>query len=218
MRDVRILLRPLGSPLPLGFTGLAGATFVLAGLQLGWVATTETWTVALVMVTFAAPLQAVTSVLGFLARDVVAGTGMGLLAATWLTVGLTKLGSASGTTSDALGLLLLLAATGLLLVVVSAGVGKLLASLVLTVAALRFLATGLYQLTASSAWETTAGVTGLVLTAVALWAVLAFASEDSLLRPLLPTLRSGPGRTATEGTLADEERGLRHEPGVRRML
>ena len=29
-------MRPLASPLPLGFLGLAGAPFVLAGLPLGW--------------------------------------------------------------------------------------------------------------------------------------------------------------------------------------
>jgi hypothetical protein len=31
----RIVLRPIGSPLPLGFLALAGATLLVSGLQLG---------------------------------------------------------------------------------------------------------------------------------------------------------------------------------------
>jgi uncharacterized protein len=56
------------------------------------------------------PLQLLASILGFLARDVVAGTGMGLLAGTWLSVALVTLESAPGSTNDALGLFRLLAA------------------------------------------------------------------------------------------------------------
>jgi uncharacterized protein len=36
--------------------------------------------VALILIAFVFPLQLVASILGFLARDVVAGTGMGVLA------------------------------------------------------------------------------------------------------------------------------------------
>ena len=37
----RVYLRPLAGPLSIGFLGLAVATFVVAGLNLGWVAVTE---------------------------------------------------------------------------------------------------------------------------------------------------------------------------------
>ncbi len=40
----------------------------------------------------------------FLARDVVAATGMGLLAGTWASVGLMKLTGMPGAVSDPLGL------------------------------------------------------------------------------------------------------------------
>ena len=30
------MLPPIGNPLPLGFLGLAGATLLVSGLQLGW--------------------------------------------------------------------------------------------------------------------------------------------------------------------------------------
>ncbi len=78
----RIVVRPLGSPLPLGFVGLSGGTFVLAGLQLGWVPTAQAHAVALVLLAFVFPAQALASVLGFLCRDAVAATGMGVLAGT----------------------------------------------------------------------------------------------------------------------------------------
>jgi hypothetical protein len=36
--SARIVLRPIASPLPLGFLALAGGTLLLSGLQLGWLA------------------------------------------------------------------------------------------------------------------------------------------------------------------------------------
>jgi uncharacterized protein len=35
-RAARIVLRPIGNPLPLGFLALAAATLLVSGLQLGW--------------------------------------------------------------------------------------------------------------------------------------------------------------------------------------
>src|SRR5438105_4119401 len=78
-RATRIVLRPLANPLPLGFLALGAGTFVLAGLQLGWIAPTEGHAVALILLAFVFPLQFLASLLGYLTRDVIAGTGMGLL-------------------------------------------------------------------------------------------------------------------------------------------
>jgi uncharacterized protein len=77
----RVTLRPIAGPLALGFFGLAAATFVMSGLQLGWVDSTEGKQVALCILAFTVPLQFTASLLGFLARDGVAATGMGVLAA-----------------------------------------------------------------------------------------------------------------------------------------
>jgi uncharacterized protein len=70
------------------------------------------------------PLQLVASVFGFLARDVVAGTGMGILAGTWLAVGLILLTGEPGSTSDALGLFLLIAAVAMLVPASAAAIGR----------------------------------------------------------------------------------------------
>ena len=36
MNETRIVLRPIGNPLPLGFLALAAGTLLVSGLQLGW--------------------------------------------------------------------------------------------------------------------------------------------------------------------------------------
>ena len=83
----RMTLRPIAGPLALGFFGLAAATFVMSGLQLGWVEPTEGKQVALCILAFTVPLQFTASLFGFLARDGVAATGMGLLSGIWAASG-----------------------------------------------------------------------------------------------------------------------------------
>lgn len=208
----QVFLRPLGTPLPLGFLGLTGGTVSVAGLELGWVAPVEGGHVGLILLAFSVPLQFLTSVLAFLARDPVIGTGMGVLAGTWLATGLTLLTSPPGATSDALALLLFVSAASLLVPIVSAGAGKLTASAVLSVACVRFAVTGVYELTDLSGWKTAAGWCGVALAAVAVCAALAFESEATRGRPLLPTLREDPQRDPMMST------GIESEPGVHKRL
>lgn len=208
----QVFLRPLGTPLPLGFLGLVGGTFTVAGLELGWVAPTEGGHVGWILLAFAVPLQFLTSVLAFLARDAVIGTGMGVLAGTWLATGLTLLSSLPGAVSDALALLLFVSAAALLVPIVSAGASKLTASAVLSVACVRFAVTGVYELTGLSGWKTAAGWCGVALAAVAVCAALAFESEAARGRPLLPTLREDPERNPMMAA------GVEQEPGVHKRL
>jgi uncharacterized protein len=217
-RAARIVLRPIANPLPLGFLALAGGTLVLSGLQLGWVAPEEGRNVALILLAFVVPLQLLTSVFGYLGRDVAAGTGMGILAGTWLSIALVKLDNPAGATSDALGLLLLLAGVAMLVPASVAGTGKLVPAAVLTVAALRFATSGMHQLTASTTWEDVAGMVGLVLCALAVYAALAMAVEDAGDRTLLPLLRRSSGRRATEDGFEQQTEHLEHEAGVRQQL
>src|SRR5690606_27446922 len=98
----RVVLRPLANPLPLGFLALAAATTVVAAQQLRWVPLEEGPVVGLVLLAFVFPTQLLASVLGFLARDLAAGTGMGLLAGTWLSVALVSLAAPFGLTSRVL--------------------------------------------------------------------------------------------------------------------
>jgi uncharacterized protein len=217
-RAARIVLRPIGNPLPLGFLALAGATLVVSGLQLDWLQPADGKDVALILIAFVFPLQLLVAVFGYLGRDVVAGTAMGLLAGTWLSVGLVKLTSAPGSTSDALGLFLLVAAIAMLIPAAAAGSGKLIPLGVLATTALRFATTGLYELTASPTWQDIAGITGLALCALALYAALAMALEDAQRETSLPVLRRGLGRTSLEGNLNDQLAHIEKEAGVREQL
>jgi uncharacterized protein len=202
----RVFLRPIGNPLPLGFLGLAGGTLLVSGLQLGWLDKSQGQDVALILIAFVFPLQFLTAVIGYLGRDVVTGTGMGVLAGSWLSIALVMLTSPPGSTGDALGLLLLLSAVGLAIAATAATAGKLVATAVLGTAAVRFACTGMFELTASGTWEDIAGVVGLVLLALGVYAALAIALEDARHAPALPTGRRGPGP------------GVEEEPGIRPQL
>jgi uncharacterized protein len=215
----RIMLRPIGNPLPLGFLALAGGTLLLSGLQLGWLAPEQGHDVALILIAFVFPLQLLASVFGYLARDVVAGTGMGLLSGTWLSIALVTItADKPGATSDALGMFLLLAGLAMLVPATAAATGKLVPAAVLFTTAARFGLTGLYQLTASGVWEDVAGVTGLLLCAVAVYAALALALEDARRQTVLPVGRRGSGRESVGGDLDRQLIGIEHEAGVREQL
>lgn len=216
--ETRIVLRPLASPLPLGFLGLAAATFVVSGLNLGWVDASEGRDVALVVVAFTVPLQFLAAVIGFLARDGIVATAMGLLSGIWLGQALVLQGAEPGSTSDALGLFLLVGGVAMLVPASGAAGAKLVPAAVLTTAAVRFLVTGVYQLTASAAWKEAAGIVGLVLTVLALYAAWAALLEDVEDVHELPFGRRRRAKQATgEGASAAGTSILR-EPGVRGQL
>jgi succinate-acetate transporter protein len=202
--DTHVVLRPLASPLPLGFLALVLATVPFAAVQLGWVPPTEGRIAALAAVAATVPLQLVAALIGFLARDVAAATGMGVLAGTWGTVGLTTLTSPPGATSKGLGVLLV-AAGICMFVPAAAASAKLIPASVMGLAGVRFLVTGGYELSASAPWKTAAGWVGLALGALALYAALALALEGSAGRTLLPLGRRQGGPHAGE-------------PGVRPVL
>jgi uncharacterized protein len=214
----RVNLRPIASPLPLGFLALAVGTFTIAGVQLSWIPAAQSRDAGLAILTFVVPLQAVSFILGFLARDSAAGTGMALQAGGWFSIGLATYTGRPGQASPALGLVLVGAATVLLVPAATASLTKVLAGLVMVLTSARFYLTGASYLSSGTDWKQAAGIVGLVLAAVALYAGLAFELEDNRRATLLPTLRRGPGRTALAGNLAEEVSGVQHEAGVRRTL
>jgi succinate-acetate transporter protein len=214
----RVVLRPIASPLPLGFLALAGATMLVSGLQLDWLGVDQGKPVALILIAFVVPLQVVASVLGFLARDGAAATGMGILAGTWLSVALVMLAGRPGATSDALGLLLLVASVAMLVPASAALRGKLVPAAVLCTTSLRFLLTGLFQLTASGSWADAAGAVGLFLGALAVYAAFALELEDAARHTLLPVGRRGAGASALTADLDGQLSNVAREPGVRTQL
>ena len=213
-----VTLRPIAGPLALGFFGLAAATFVTSGLQVGWVEPTEGKQVALCILAFTVPLQFTASIFAFLARDGVAATGMGLLSGIWAALSLVTLVGKPGSTSDALGLFLLVAGLAMWAPACSALASKRVVALVLGTAGLRFVITGVYQLTSNVAWENTAGVIGLALAAIAVYAAYAAEFEDVLKRPVLPLGRRGRGKVAVNGSYGEQIAKVANEPGIRQQL
>lgn len=196
-----VFLRPIGSPLTVGLSGLAIASLVQSGLDLGWISKLDTRQVGVVLLAVPFILQLVACVFSYLARDGAAGAAVGVLSTTWLAIGLIHITSAPGLTSGALGLLLLSAGGVLVLSATAVAVAKPLVGLVFALAAVRFALSGIYELTANGSWEDVAGVVGLVVCGLAAYSVLAFELEGQQRRPVLPTFR----RTG----------GAFHEAGVR---
>lgn len=214
----RVFLRPIANPFALGFLGLAGATLTLGALQLGWIPADQRGQVALIILV-AAPLPLfVSSVFGFLGRDDIAATGMGWMAATWLAYGLIEVSTPPGSTSTALGVFLLVAASGCLLNAAAGGRAKGVAAAVMALVGARFLLSAVYELSASGGWKDAAGWVGVVLCPAALYGGLALAMEDLQRRPVLPTLRSAQARRMFGEPLAAQVRDVAGEAGVRREL
>jgi succinate-acetate transporter protein len=199
----RVFLRPIGSPLALGMAGLVGASLVVSGLELGWIASNQRGGAGLMLVAFAFPLQFAASLLAFAARDGAAGTALGILAGTWLATGLTYLSSGADATSGALGLLLLASAAALACTAAGTATGKLVPALIFVLVALRFAGAGIHELGGGEFWQDAAGIVGLVVVALAGYTVAAAVLEDARGSTVLP--------------LARRER-VEQEPGVRAQL
>jgi len=210
----RVFLRPIGSPLTIGMSGLAIASLVQSGYDLGWVAKSQAAQVGLVMLAVPFILQLLASVFSYLARDGAAGTCTGILSTTWLAMGLLHL-SDPGRTSGALGLLLLAAAGVLGLSALAVAGGKLLPGTVFMLSAVRFALAGIYELSSNGSWQNAAGVVGLVVCGLAAYSALAFELEGQQRRTVLPTFRRARGERSLSGDWGEQLDGVVHEPGVR---
>lgn len=214
----RIVLRPLATPLPLGFLGLFVATGVMAGLELGWVPKDQGHVLSIGILLLTVPVQLIACVYGFLVRDLVAGTGMGVLAGTWGLIAVTTLLSPPGAMSAGLGLFLVMAGTALCVPAAAAGQSKLLAASVNLTTAVRWWLTAVYELGAPHVWETAAGSVGVALAVLALYAALAFELEDQRRSTVLPVFRRGSGLQAISGDLYEQVSKAANEAGVRKQL
>jgi succinate-acetate transporter protein len=218
MAHTRIVLRPIGSPLPLGLLALMSAGVLLSLQQIHALAVDQGRTIALILIAFVVPLQLLASVLGFLARDSVAGTAFGVLSGAWLATALVTLSSRSGATSPALGAFFFCLAVALVVLITGASFGKTGPAVVIVAAAVRFLVTGLYEITADTGLQNAAAIIGFALAVTALYAALATEVEDVRGALKLPLGRRAKARDALEGGFEEQLDGLEHEAGVRQQL
>ena len=77
--QTRIMLRPIGSGLPLGFFSFSVGMLVLACQSLAFIPASEQRTGGMVIMAFVFPLELVATVFAFLGRDTLGATTLGLV-------------------------------------------------------------------------------------------------------------------------------------------
>jgi succinate-acetate transporter protein len=215
----RVTLRPIGSPLPLGLLALMCAGMLLSLQQVGALAPQEGRTIALILVGFVVPLMLLATIFSFLARDTVAGTGLGLFTGAWLATGLAMLSAPSpGATSDALGAFLICLAGAMLVLIAGASFGKAGPAAVIVAGAARFVVSGLYEIKGTTGLEHAAGIVGFLLAGTALYSALATVVEDVQGHTKLPLGRRAKARDALDAPFDSQLERIEHEAGVRQQL
>src|SRR4051795_3453054 len=77
---------------------------LLAGMSNGWLQPSDRHTVGLFLVCFVFPLEFLSAVIAFLARDTFGATGLGLFATSWLALGIANMQASQDSVSRAVGL------------------------------------------------------------------------------------------------------------------
>jgi len=214
----RIVLRPLASPLPLGFFAFGVGIVLTSLLDLTVLAPEYGHQVALLLLVFPAPLELLAAVFAMLARDPGAGTALAVFAATWTATGLGMILAPPGSTSPVTGTFDMCLTAVLVALACASALGKPALSILLGLASVRFLCTGLDELLDSQPWAQAAGIIGLVITAFSLYGGLALLLEDSRGRTLLPTGRRGRARDSIQGGFDAQLAQVEAEAGVRNQL
>jgi succinate-acetate transporter protein len=214
----RVVLRPIASSLPLGFFAFTVGTVLLTALELRWVPVADSAQLAVLVLAFVVPLEALSGLFAFLARDSGAATGLTTLSAAWAATAISLLRGTPGALSPTLAVFLLTLTTLMLVMSAASVTGKPLFGLLLLIGAGRFALTGVYQATGNTPVEHVAGWMGVPLGAFALYGGLALLLEEGTQRMVLPIGRRGRSRTSLEGSFANQVHRAELEPGVRRQL
>src|SRR5919198_791588 len=144
-----IVLRPIGSGLPLGFFSFGIGMLILGCQAIGWIPVGEQHDGGMILMAFVFPLELVATIFAFLARDTLGATTLGLFTTSWLTLGWTQLASPPGQTSVTVGIYLFGFATAVLLLATLSTLGKPFFSVLLSLAASRMILSGLYEVGAA---------------------------------------------------------------------
>jgi succinate-acetate transporter protein len=215
---VRIVVRPYATSLALGFFAFGIGMLLLAGMSNGWLHPSDRHTVGLLLASFVFPLELLSAVIAFLARDTFGATGLGLFATSWLALGLSNTQASEASLSRAVGLYEFGFAFAIGLLAIAAFGGKPLIGVLLGVATVRSALSGVHEWGGPSWAWTAAGWIALAIFAVAMYGGLAFLLEDVQKRQVLPVFRRGASKESLEGDLNAQLRDLADEAGVRKTL
>ena len=213
----RIMLRPIGSALPLGFFAFAIGMLLLGCSAIGWIPVGEQADVGMLLISFVFPLELIAVVVAFLARDTLGATTLGLFTTSWLALGWAYKSSPPGSTSITLGIYLFGFATAAFLLALLSIRGKPFFSVLLGASVARMVLSGVYEIGGSHEWLKISGGIAIGLAALAMYGATALGLEDALQRELLPLFRRGSAEEAFQGYEAQLDR-LEAEPGVRQQL
>jgi succinate-acetate transporter protein len=218
LRATKIVLRPYGSPLPLGFFSFAVGMALLAGIALDVITGDQVRTAGVLLAAFVFPLEFLAAVFAFLARDTGAATALAIFSTSWAGIGALYVIAPLQQRSTSEGMYLCAFALVLLPLAAVALLGKALLGVVLTVSTIRAVLAAAYQLGAPHELELANAAAALLLVGFAVYAGTAFLIEDARQRTLLPILRRGDAGKALQDDLVAEHARLTREPGVRRQL
>jgi hypothetical protein len=215
--QTRIVLRPIGSGLPLGFYSFGVGMLLLACSAIGWIPAAEQKDVGMMLMAFVFPLELLATVMAFLARDTLGATTLGLFTTSWLTLGWLEISSPPGSKSITLGIYLFGFGTAAFLLALISTRAKPFFSVLLLAAVARMITVGVYETGGSHEWYKLSGAVGLALAALAMYGGTALGLEDARQQELLPLFRRGGADEAFQGFEAQLDR-LEAEPGVRQQL
>jgi succinate-acetate transporter protein len=216
--QVRVVVRPYGSSVPLGFFAFGIGMFLYAALDAPWVTATQGHSIGVLLAGFVAPIELVATIFAFLARDTVAAATLGLFAGSWFVAGLTTMQAKPGVLDPAVGYFLISFTIVVVLLAGAAVLGKPFIAVLLLVSAARAVFSAIYELGGGQTWNHVGGWLALAIFCIAMYGGIAFLLEDALGRTVLPLGRRGGSREAVEGSLSDQLRGLEDEAGVRHAL
>jgi hypothetical protein len=213
-----VVLRPLGSGLALSLGGLAIASLLMAGYDLGWVPARDAGQVGVLLLVTVVPLQALGTVFAILARDGAVGGSLALQAATWAATGAILLAVTPGTTSSGVGLVQLAGGTLIATSGLTTARSKLVPGAAVGLSGVHFVLSGVVELGASATWQDVSGALSLVVVALAGYGSWAAELEDSSERPRALLGRRGRAQAAVSQPFDRQVADLAHEAGVRREL
>ena len=214
----RVVVRPYGSALPLGFFSFGVGMLVLGGIGLGWVHGPDLRVAGILLAAFVFPLEFLSATIAFLARDTAGAASLGMFSTSWLALGLVHVVSPTGQRSPAVGLYLVMFGVMVLALAAASMLGKPLLGILLGIAATRSFLAGAWELGAGHALATVAGATAIAIAAFSVYGGLALLLEDLQQRAVLPILRTGAAAESMQGDLEAQLSRVEREAGVRQQL
>jgi uncharacterized protein len=214
----RIIVRPIGSPLPLGFFAFAVGTTLLACVELKWLPPSEMHAVVFILLGYVAPLELLPCIFAFLARDTGTATTMGIFGSGWVALSLYYLFFGIEAHTATVGVFLVMDSLAIFALCIASFEGKPMLALVLLFSSIRFVLAAALQFGAGPNVAIAAGAFGLLTGALAVYGGLALLLEDVKQKTVLPVFRRKAARQSIEGNLQDQLQRLETEAGVRRQL